>query len=292
MRPRARIRTLNIGPRPVLSVGLTNNFWNDLYHQSMTVSWPLFLAGAAVVFFLLNATYALLLSLGEQPIANAPPGLSIYLLYFSIETLATVGYGDLHPQTHYGHIVASVEMFTGLIYAAVVTGLIFARFARPRPRFVFANVMTVSMHDGRKTLVVRVANARHNYIANATAKLWALRDEVTAEGREYRRFHELRLERQETPTFILSWSLFHVLDETSPLFGMTRRDFETTDVSFVLSVQGRDENFAQEMHARKSYSWRDVRWEAYYSDIFRETNDGKLLMDYTAFHDVEPEKVE
>jgi inward rectifier potassium channel len=255
----------------------------------MTAPWWQFLLGVAGVFLLLNVAFAFLYGLGDAPVANAPSGFNLHLLYFSIETLSTVGYGDMHPQTHYGHVIASIEMFAGLVYAAVITGLIFARFARPKPRFVFADVMTVAMHDGRKTLGVRVANARHNYIANARAKLWLLRDEVTAEGQELRRFHALRLMRQENPTFFLSWLVLHEIDYASPLQSMSLADLEASDAAFILEVQGIDENSAQDLHARKVYRWEDVRWDMRYVDIITEKN-GQLRIDYTLFHDVEPER--
>ncbi len=289
MKLRRRSRNINIGRLPILSVGLSNSLSRDLYHHSMTAPWWQFLLGVAGAFLVLNIAFAVLYALGDRPIANAPPGFNLFLLYFSIETLSTVGYGDMHPQTHYGHIVASFEMFTGLIYAAVITGMSFARFARPRARFVFAEVMTVFLHDGRRTLGVRVANARANYIANARAKLWLIRDEVTAEGQELRRFHDLPLVRRENPSFFLSWLILHVIDEASPLHSMRIDDLEAADANLILEIEGIDENSAQELHARKVYDWRDIRWSVRYVDIIGE-KDGRVTIDYRLFNEVEPER--
>src|SRR5260370_9079496 len=147
----------------------------------MTVSWPVFFASAALVFIALNGTFALVFLLGHEPIANAPTGSFMDLFYFSIETLATVGYGDMHPQTHFGHVVATVEIFTGMSLLAVMTGLIFARFSRPRARFVFAEKAIVTMHDRQPTLMIRCANARHNTPSNASATLWPTPPEQTPE---------------------------------------------------------------------------------------------------------------
>jgi inward rectifier potassium channel len=143
----------------------------------MSVSWPVFFASAALVFIALNGTFALIFSLGHETIANVPTGSFIDLFYFSIETLATVGYGDMHPQTHFGHFVATVEIFSGMSLLAVMTGLIFARFSRPRARFVFAQKAIVTMHDRQLTLMMRVANAHQNTLSNATATLWFIRAE-------------------------------------------------------------------------------------------------------------------
>ena len=153
--------------------------------------------------------------------ADLPLPLSLF--YFSIETLATVGYGDMHPQTNYGHLVATIEIFTGMSFLAVMTGLIFARFSRPRARFVFAEHPVVGLHQGRPTLMIRVANARNNTISQATARLWLFLVENTSEGTQLRRYYELELERQEHPMFTLSWTLFHVIDDSSPLFGLDRK---------------------------------------------------------------------
>src|SRR5262249_40341267 len=148
----------------------------------MTVYWPVFFGSAAAIFLALNAVFGFFYSLGHEPIANAAENGPLGYFYFSIETLATVGYGDMHPQTNYGHLVATVEIFTGMSFLAVMTGLIFARFSRPKARFVFAQHAVVASHESRPTLMIRVANARHNTISGATAKLWLIRAEITPEG--------------------------------------------------------------------------------------------------------------
>ena len=134
-------------------------------------------------------------SIRSAPIRSPTSAASTFLelFYFSIETLATVGYGDMHPQTDYGHLIATIEIFTGMCFLAVLTGLVFARFSRPRARFVFAENPVVATRDGRPTLMIRLANARHNTISRATVRLWVLRIEKSMEGDQFRRFHELKL---------------------------------------------------------------------------------------------------
>ena len=144
----------------------------------MTASWPAFIGGAALVFLVFNAIFASLYWIGDQPIANVRGGAYVDYLYFSIETLSTAGYGDMHPQTHYGHFIATVELFTGIFSMSLMTGLIFARFSRPNARLLFADNPVISTHEGKPTLMVRLANERHNIIGNATAKLWLLRNVV------------------------------------------------------------------------------------------------------------------
>jgi inward rectifier potassium channel len=277
---------IGISGREIETRGLADGFWTDLYHRSMTVSWPVFFGTAAIIFIVLNAVFACLYWLGHDPIANVAAHEPLGFFYFSVETLATVGYGDMHPQTHYGHLVATIEIFTGMSFLAVMFGLIFSRFSRPRARFIFANNPVVTIHEGQPTLMIRLANERNNTISQALARLWLIRMETTAEGRDFRRYYELPLNRNEHPMFMLSWSVFHIIDETSPLYGMTAADLAAGDTAFTLNVSGVDDNSAQYLYARKLYSHRDLRWNHRYRDITSFSKDGATVIDYTVFHEI------
>jgi inward rectifier potassium channel len=280
---------IRIGPREIETLGLQEGFWTDLYHRSMTIYWPVFFGSAAFIFIALNAMFAVLYSLGSHPVANVANDGMLSLFYFSIETLATVGYGDMHPQTEYGHLVATTEIFTGMCFLAVLTGLVFARFSRPRARFVFADNPVVTSRGGKPTLMVRMANARHNAISRANARLWLLRAERTVEGDKLRRFYEFKLERHEHPMFVLSWTLFHTIDKESPLHGMTASDLVDSEAMLILNVGGLDDASAQQLYARRIYPAPDIRWRHRYRDITSVSPQGRFLLDYTKFHDTEPE---
>jgi inward rectifier potassium channel len=284
-----RPQFIRLGDREIETRGLAAGFWSDLYYRSMTVSWPCFFASAAAIFLLLNGGFALVFFMGERPIANAMPGRFLDLLYFSIETLATVGYGDMHPQTDYGHMVATVEIFTGMSFLAVMTGLVFARFSRPRARFLFARHPIVALHEGAPTLMIRVANARHNVISGTTARLWLIRGEYTAEGQFFRRYHELNLLRRENPVFALSWTIFHPVDESSPLYETSADDLAEAEALLVLTINGLDDSSAQQLNARQTWSHNQIRWQHRYVDISSNSDDGRLIIDYARFHDVTPE---
>jgi inward rectifier potassium channel len=284
-----RAQHIRLGGRAIEARGLAGGFWSDLYYRCMTVSWPGFFASAAVVFIVLNSAFALLYAFGHEPVANAAPGRFLDLMYFSIETLATVGYGDMHPQSDYGHVVATVEIFTGMSFLAVMTGLVFSRFSRPRARFMFAQYPIVASHEGRPTLMIRVANARHNIISGAVARLWLIRGERTAEGQFFRRYYELDLLRNENPVFALSWTIFHVIDEDSPLHGANRDDLAQAEALLVLNISGLDDSSAQQLNARYNYAQEHIRWGHRYVDIASNAEDGTLLLDYSKFHDVTPE---
>jgi inward rectifier potassium channel len=289
-RSEGKSQLLRFGHREIETLGLSQGFWGDLYHRSMTVYWPVFFGSAAAIFVALNAVFGFLYSLGHEPIANAAENGPLAYFYFSIETLATVGYGDMHPQTNYGHLIATIEIFTGMSFLAVMTGLIFARFSRPRARFVFAKEVVITRHDGRPTLMIRLANARHNTVSRASARLWIIRAERTKEGDQLRRFYELKLDRSEHPMFVLSWMLFHVIDKDSPLHGVTASDLAEGDALLVLNVGGLDDSSAQQLYARHIYSWRDIRWHYRYKDIASVSPQGRFLLDYTKFDDVVAEQ--
>src|SRR5437016_3868475 len=257
--PKARVVRLG-GREIVIAEGVRLNFWADISHRCMTASWPSFIAGAALVFVAFNAIFALFYWIADQPISNVPGGAYIDYLYFSIETLSTAGYGDMHPQTHYGHFVAAVELFTGIFSMSLMTGLIFARFSRPNARLLFADHPVISSHEGKPTLMIRFANERHDIIGNATARLWLLKNVVSMEGQSLRRFYELPLVQNEHPALALSWTLYHSLDEQSPLYGLNADDLAASEVSLVVVVSGYDVVAAQIVHAPTAYDYRDNRF--------------------------------
>ena len=281
----AKARVVRLGGREIITEGLHLNFWADISHRCMTASWPAFIAGAALVFVAFNTVFALFYWIGHQPISNVPGGAYIDYLYFSIETLSTAGYGDMHPQTHYGHFIATVELFTGIFSMSLMMGLIFARFSRPNARLLFADNPVISSHDGKPTLMIRLANERHNIISNATARLWLFKSVVSMEGQSVRRFYELPLARNESPALALSWTLYHILDEESPLYGLKADDLETSNASLVVVVSGYDVVAAQTVHARRSYDHPDIRFGHRYADILGTAEDGRLRVDYGRFHE-------
>ena len=281
----SKTRVVRFGNREIVAEGLSLNFWADISHRCMTASWPAFIGGAALVFLAFNAVFALLYWLGDQPVSNVPGGAYIDYLYFSIETLSTAGYGDMHPQSHYGHLIATIELFTGIFSMSLMTGLIFARFARPRARLLFAQNPVVSNYEGQPTLMIRFVNERHDIIGNASARLWLLRDIVSKEGQSQRRFYELPLVRNEHPALALSWTIYHVLDEDSPLHGLDVEDYGAIKASLVVVVTGYDVVAAQNIHGRRSYDHTDIRFGRRYADILEDSEDGRVRINYGRFHE-------
>ena len=285
-RPRAQVR--DVAGRRIIAEGLERNVWSDLYFNAMTMSWPAFIATLAAAFVALNFVFALIYDLGEAPIANARAGSLADLFFFSVETTSTVGYGDMHPQTIYGHVVATAENFTGLLLLAVMTGLVFARFSRPRARIIFAKYPVVTKHNGVTTLVFRMANARSNFITEATAKLWVLRPTVTDEGKRLVGFEQMQLLRSENPTFALSWTLFHPIDERSPLIGQNEDTLAASQMNFAVSVVGFDEASGQIVRARDVFAAQDARFGQEYVDFVWVDDQGLRHIDYAKIDAIRP----
>jgi inward rectifier potassium channel len=286
----SKSRVIVFGDREIITEGLDLSFWADISHRCMTASWPSFIAGVVVVFIVFNAAFGLLYWLGDEPVSNVARNDYLDYLYFSIETLSTAGYGDMHPQTHYGHFIAAIELFTGIFSMSLMTGLIFARFSRPNARLLFADNPVISEHEARQTLMIRLANERHDIIANATARLWVFKDIVSKEGLPFRRFYELALTRNESPALALSWTLFHTLDEQSPIYGFDADGLAAANVSLVVVVSGYDVVAAQTVHARKTYDHPDIRFGHRYAEILGNTEDGRLRVDYGRFHATIPDQ--
>jgi inward rectifier potassium channel len=284
-----REQLVRIGDREFLTRGLDQSFWTDAFHNSMSVSWPTFFAAYALYFLTMNLLFAFLFWLGGDCIANARPGSLVDLFFFSIETLATVGYGDMHPQNFYGHSIATVEIFTGMSTLAVFTGLIFARFSRPRARIIFADFMTLARHDGRPTLMARFVNARRSSVNEARAEMWLIYRDATVEGIGYRRFRQLALKQSRNPIFAFSWMLFHVVDENSPIFGKGPEELEALDAFFVVNFVGLDDVSGQNVYVRKSYSWRDIKFGEDFADILITGEDGVPRIDYRNLNVAEPQ---
>ncbi len=288
-RPGKRVQ---LGERQVDVEGLPRNFWSDLHHYAMTIGWPAFFAVLALAFTAINLVFAGFYTLaayfGDDPVANARPGSLLDYFFFSVETVATVGYGDMHPHSLLGHAIATLGTFVGLSSVAITAGVTFARFAQPRARLLFARNPVIGAHDGARTLMLRFANERHNAITAANAQMWLIRNERTKEGATFRKFRLLELTRNENPIFAFTWTLMHVIGESSPFHAWTPADFDDPSASLVVIFGGHDETSAQSVRGRRIYSVRDILVGHDYVDIVETDEAGAATFDYTKFHDTKP----
>ncbi len=260
----------------------------DPYHLVLTMSWPRFFATLLTFFLGVNLLFASAYWLMPGSIANAQPGSFADAMFFSIETIATVGYGEMSPANFAGHLIAAVEIVVGLASLAVVTGLVFARFAKPTARVLFSDKAVIRQFNGQRVLMLRVANQRLNRIVEPSANLGLVRQERTSEGELYFRIYDLPLERQRNQLFELTWTLIHRIDASSPLHGCDAQSFATQLARVSASIHGHDENFAAPVYALHTYTLDNVLFDRRFVDIISDGGNGKRIVDLARFHDVIP----
>jgi inward rectifier potassium channel len=286
-RPRAPIST-RAGRTEFLKINAALGGWRDTYHWVLCLSWPRFVAFLLAVYFAINLVFAAAYALGGPCIGEMTTGSFPEALFFSIETLATVGYGHMYPATVYGHIIVTTEIIMGMFWVAVITGLIFVRFARPTARIVFSNCLVIGNFDGRLSVMFRVANLRHTTMAEAEFRLLYSRDERVAEGDDIRRFYELKVYPERMISFPAALIIRHTIDEQSPLHGITSERLEKEDAFFVASTLSLELVMAASVQSSQDYAWEDIRFGERFVDVYTELEDGRLTVDYGRLHETEP----
>src|SRR5207248_884976 len=213
--------------------------------------------------------------------------LGFYYFFFSVQTLATVGYGHMYPQTLYAHIISTVEIMTGIFLLATMAGLIFVRFSRPIARVVFSNSVVVASLNGKPTLMVRIGNENQHSMVEAEFRVMFSRDEPLVEGGDFRHFYVLKLHFDRLTVFPAALTLRHTRDDKSPLFGATNETLSASRALFIVSVVGIDPVLAASVQTQKDYSWRDVRFGERFVEIYTEHGGGRLTVDYGRLHETE-----
>lgn len=261
----------------------------DLYHYVLTRTWGVLLLQLCAGFLVANLLFAWLYTLDPHAIAAARPGSLEDAFFFSVQTMATIGYGAMHPVTRYAHVLVTIEAMVGILGTAVVTGLTFARFARPTARVLWAERAVICPRDGVPHLMFRLANWRHNDIIEARLQVALLVAETTQEGEQVRRMLELPLVIDHTPLFAMTWTAMHRIDEKSPFHGagaLVR--LKASAGELFLSLQGVDDTFATEVHARHRYRMDDIVVGARFENVLTIRPDGTREIDYRYFHKVVP----
>jgi inward rectifier potassium channel len=269
-------------------------FWPALnpYHNLLTMSWPKFLGVVALFYLAVNVVFAFAFMMCGPAALNAPPdiGLSNTFLrafFFSVETLATIGYGNISPSNVAAHTIVTVEALMGILGTALITGLVFARFSRPRAQILFSRSAVIAPYRGVTAFMFRIVNARSNEIVELGCKVLFARF-VDEDGQSIRRYYPLVLERERVVFFPLSWTVVHPIDENSPLFGLTDDDLRRSSAEFLILLNGTDETFSQTVHTRSSYAASDVVWDARFVNVFnRRTGRERLTIDVRRLHDIE-----
>ncbi len=258
----------------------------DTYHWLLTLTWPQFAAFIFAVYIAVNLVFSVFYYLDPPSIAGMTTFADAF--FFSVETLATVGYGHFYPDSLYGHIVSTVEIMFGMFGLAVVTGLIFVRFSRPTARLLFSRTMVIAPFDGQPALMLRVANLRHHAMAEAEFRVMLIREEMVKEGELMRRFYQLPLQFDRLIVFPVALTIRHIIDEKSPLYGWTAADLEKSDARLLASIVCIDTVIPAPVQSYYDYTWRDVQFGRRFVEIYTDLDDNKMAVDYGRLHETEP----
>ena len=259
----------------------------DPYHILVTATWRAFLVGLVAAYGVINLVFALLYLAVPGSVSNMRPGSFLDAFFFSVETLATVGYGVMAPATIYGHTVASTEIICGMAFTALATGLLFVRFSRPRARILYADKAVIAVRNGVPTLMLRIGNGRMTVLTNARAQLSALMREVTLEGVVYRRPRDLALDRPHLPIFALTWTLMHPIDEASPFYGLDAEAIKSESVRLFLSLHAHDTALNADVQDMKDYGPEAVLFNTRFQDAVSFDEQGRTFADLTRISLVE-----
>jgi inward rectifier potassium channel len=265
--------------------------WRDAYQWLLALSWPRFALFIAAIYVAINLIFAALYSLDGNCIAYLQPGSFVDAFFFSVQTLATVGYGHMYPQTLYGHVVTTLEIISGMFGLAVMTGLIFVRFSRPTARILFSKSIVIAPFNGRPALMLRIANLRQRSLVEAEFRIMFSRNQEIMEDDSYRYFYALKLDFERMIVFPAALTLRHTIDEHSPLFGATPQSLEASNATFVASVIGIETVIPAAVQTQQNYTWRDVRFGERFVEIYSELKEGQITVDYGRIHHTEPVQI-
>jgi inward rectifier potassium channel len=273
-------------------VGVREFDFKDPYHLALTMTWPQFFVGLLVLYGVINCGFALLYYAAPGSVSNLSPGSFWDAFFFSIETLATVGYGNMAPITTYSHTVSAIEVFVGMILMATMTGLVFVRFSKPKAKLLFAHHAVVMRHKGVARLMIRLGNGRMNALNDASVRVTTLVNATAANGQKFRSMVDLRLTRADMPFFPLTWTLIHELTDDSPLAALRTLDktgLHASGMRLLVSITARDPALGAQVFANHAYGSEDIALDMRYADAITGTHENHSVADMRKISDMEPD---
>jgi inward rectifier potassium channel len=272
----------------LLTQGMRRFDLRDPYRLAVSISWPAFVAVMLACWLTLNLGFALLYVLSPGAISTARPGSFSDAFFFSVETLATVGYGVMAPATLYGHVVSAAEVVIGMAFTAILTGLLFVRFSRARANILFAKDAIVGTRDGHPALMLRLASGQRMPLSNVQARLFLALTERNADGTAGRHLHDLPLQQSSLAVLLMLWTLAHVIDETSPLHGLDADALIRADARLFLTVRARDHALAAQVYAIKDYPVSRIRFGMRFATAVALDEAGRTVFDVARLSLLEP----
>ena len=265
---------------------------HDPYQWLIQMSWGRFLALVVAIFTALNALFALgYLALGLDNLPGLPAAASpldnfLGALFFSVQTYTSVGYGHVYPGSNATGALSSLEGLVGVLTFALATGLLYGRFSRPSARLLFTRqaLVTRRPETGLPCLMFRLANQRRNTLIDVSARV-LLRSLDGATGNY--RYAALPLERDLVNLLPLSWTVVHDITPASPLHDLSAADYQAQDFELLVLVRAYDDTFAQDVHARFSYTHAEITWNRRFVRAYHVAPDGIAVLDLDKLDDTE-----
>ena len=254
----------------------------DIYYELMEMGWRAFVGVVSMLFVIVNAAFGAIYALVPNAIDHLPAGSFLAGFFFSVETMTTVGYGEMAPATTLGHAAVTVEILTGLFLIAMLYGLIFQRFARPREGMMFSDKVVVTRVEGQRVIMFRIAGTRARPLADVAVEVGLLKTFHLPSGREYRRNLDLRLRNPRNAMMALAWTLVHDLDDDSELGKVIDGD---EPLRITVTVRGLDTLLSNPIFASHAYRRDDLRHDHDFVDIFDYHDDGSIHLDLTRLHE-------
>ena len=277
------------------------HYWHQMSvaHALITMRWPKFLLILNLFYIVVNLLFAyayFLIGMDQfmGPIAETRWEEFKEAFFFSAQTITTVGYGRINPIGTLPNLIASFEALTGLMLFAIVTGLIYGRFARPVAHLIFSKNALIAPFKDAKAFMFRVANSKTNDMAEVEAQI-LLGLVLYENGKFIRRYYGLELERKVVNALALTWTVVHPIDEKSPLFNLTPELIQEYEAEFLISIKGVDTTFSQTVYARNSYHFSNLVWNAKFKSSFKRSENGSetiIELDHLNDYDLLPEMAE
>lgn len=253
----------------------------NLYHTLLSMKWRTFLLLVLLLYFLSNVIFGLMYSaFGEAALVDTSgdPTQNLFVrgFFFSVQTFATIGYGTIHPAGIVPNLLVTIESYYSLLANALITGVVFARFARPVAKIIFSDVCVIAPYRDGEGLMFRMVNGRSNQLIELEIKVLFARF-VNENGKPVRRFDFLDLERKKVTFLPLALTVVHPITKDSPLYGLTSDEYIGTDAEILILITAIDETFSQTVHARSSYKPEDIRCGHKFVSIYNKVEDGEAI---------------
>lgn len=269
-------------------VGDDRQRMRDAYHTFLKLGWWWTFGIIAAVFLTMNLGFACAYLVAGG--VEGADGSFLHALSFSVETMATIGYGEMHPVSTLAITLMITQSVIGLIFTALTTGLVFAKFSRPTTRVAFSRYAVITTHEGKPTLVVRLGNRRSNVIVEAKIHVVMIHTTKTKEGDTFYKATDLKLVRDRQVGMTRGWNVMHVIDEHSPLHGrLDQASLARDEVELHLALTGTDDITVQTVHAMHHYDDTDIKVGYRFADLLKPLPGGEYIVDLSVFDQVVPD---